>query len=127
MQGFFSNMLDIFSGAAPAVIIKGVLDNYIGMGCNYSFANGKTFKDYYQESIKNVSSGNEFLADASSFTSFQGGLWDFLKELKNAPFNEMFWEIIDDKPTIIFRPTPFNESDWNSLQSITIKETICFI
>ena len=122
IQGFFSTMLEVFSGAAPAVIIKGVLDNYIGMGCNYSFANGKTFKDYYQESIKNVSNGNEFLADATAFTSFQGGLWDFLKELKNAPFNEMFWEIINDRPTLIFRPTPFNKDNWNSLQSITIKD-----
>lgn len=123
IQGFFSTMIDIFSGGSPAVIIKGVLDNYIGMGCNYSFANGKTFKDYYQESIKSVSNGNEFLADATAFTSFQGGLWDFLKELKNAPFNEMFWEIIDDRPTLIFRPTPFNSSDWNKLQNITIKDT----
>lgn len=122
IQGFFSTMLEVFSGAAPAVIIKGVLDNYIGLGCNYSFANGKTFKDYYQESIKNVSNGNEFLADATAFTSFQGGLWDFLKELKNAPFNEMFWEIINDRPTIIFRPTPFNKDNWNSLQSVTIKD-----
>lgn len=122
MQGFFSSMLDIFSGAAPAIIIKGVLDHYIGMGCNYSFANGKTFKDYYQESIKNVSNGNEFLADATAFTSFQGGLWDFLKELKNAPFNELFWEVIDDRPTIIFRPTPFNKDNWDSLQNITIKD-----
>lgn len=122
IQGFFSTMLEVFSGAAPAVIIKGVLDNYIGMGCNYRFANGKTFKDYYQESIKNVSNGNEFLADATAFTSFQGGLWDFLKELKNAPFNEMFWEIINDRPTIIFRPTPFNKDNWNSLQSVTIKD-----
>lgn len=123
IQGFFSTMLEVFSGAAPAVIIKGVLDNYIGMGCNYSFANGKTFKDYYQESIKNVSNGNEFLADATAFTSFQGGLWDFLKELKNAPFNEMFWEIINDRPTIIFRPTPFNKDNWNSLQCVTIKDS----
>lgn len=123
IQGFFSTMLEVFSGAAPAVIIKGVLDNYIGMGCNYSFANGKTFKDYYQESIKNVSNGNEFLADATAFTSFQGGLWDFLKELKNAPFNEMFWEIINDRPTIIFRPTPFNKDNWNSLQCVTINDS----
>ena len=121
--GFFSNMLSVIQNATPAVAIKGVLDNYIGMGCNYSFANGKTFKNYYQESIKDTSNGKEFLADATTFTSFQGGLWDFLKELKNAPFNEMFWEIINDRPTFLFRPTPFNPSDWNNLQLITIKDS----
>lgn len=121
-MGFFGTMLDVFAGGSPAVVIKGVLDNYIGMGCNYGFANNKSFKDYYQESIKDTSNGNEHLADPTAFNSYQGGLWDFLKELKNAPFNELFWEIINDKPTIIFRPTPFNKDNWNSLQNIIVKD-----
>lgn len=122
VQGFFSNMIEIFSGASPATIIKGVLDHYLESGCSYRFANDKTFSDYCQQSIKTTLNGNEFLADATAFTSFQGGLWDFLKELKNAPFNELFWEIMEDKPTIIFRPTPFNEDTWNELQTYTVKD-----
>ena len=122
IMGFMADQIDIFTGGSPGQIITGVLDNYLGKGCNYTFGNGKKFMDYYQQSIKSNSNNYEFLADTSSFLTYQGSLWDYLKELKNAPFNELFWEIVNKRPTLVFRPTPFNEEDWVKLLRITIKD-----
>ena len=122
IMGFMADQIDIFTGGSPGQIITGVLDNYLGKGCNYTFGNGKKFMDYYQQSIKSNSNNYEFLADTSSFLTYQGSLWDYIKELKNAPFNELFWEIVNKRPTLVFRPTPFNEEDWVKLLRITIKD-----
>ena len=122
IMGFMADQINVFTGGSPGQIITGVLENYLGKGCNYTFGNNKKFMDYYQQSIKSNSNSYEFLADTSSFLSYQGSLWDYIKELKNAPFNELFWEIVNDRPTLVFRPTPFNEEDWVKLLRITIKD-----
>lgn len=120
--GFMADQIDTFSGGTPAAIIQESLKMFVGKGCNYRFANGKRFTDYYQTSIKSNSKNYEFLADNSSMLSFQGNLWEYLKELKNSPFNEMFWEVVEDKPTLVFRPTPFNEDQWTKLYRTTVKD-----
>lgn len=119
--GFMSNSIDSFSGCPPATVANGIIDFFIGKGCDYSFANGKSYTSYFRKSFK-VSNSNEKLTDSTSFLSYQGSLWNLLKEVNNAPFNEMFWEICDDNPTLVFRPTPFNETDWCNLERVTIKD-----
>lgn len=119
--GFMSESMDTFAGCPPATVAQGIINFFIGKGCNYSFANGKSYTDYYSGSFK-TGNGNEKLADATSFLSYQGSLWNLIKEVANAPFNEMFWEVISGKPTLVFRPTPFNEKDWCNLNRITIKD-----
>lgn len=120
--GFMSNSLDALANGSPAELTRSVIDFYIGKGCNYKFSNGKTYKDYYQQTITGRDDNYEQLADTSTFLSYQGTLNNFLKELRNAPFNEFFWEIYNNKPTFIFRPTPFNEPQWTSLRRVQIKD-----
>ena len=119
--GFMSNSIDSFSGCPPATVANGIIDFFVGKGCNYTFANGKSYMSYFKRNFK-ISNANEKLTDSTSFLSYQGSLWNLLKEVNNAPFNEMFWEIYNDNPTLVFRPTPFNETDWSSLERITIKD-----
>lgn len=120
--GFMSNSLDALANGSPAELVKSVIDFYIGKGCNYKFSNNKSYMDYYHQTITGRDDNYEQLADTSTFLSYQGTLNNFLKELRNAPFNEFFWEIYDNRPTFIFRPTPFNEPEWTSLHRIEIKD-----
>jgi len=121
-QGFMIDQVSTFSNGCPSDIISEVLRVYIGKGCDYNFANKQKFTSYYQASLKDNSKNYEFLSDTSSFLSYQGSLWEFIKELKNAPFNELFWEIVNDRPTLVFRPTPFNKAEWDKLPKITVKD-----
>lgn len=120
--GFMSNSLDALANGSPAELTKSVIDFYLGKGCNYKFSNGKTYMDYYQQTITGRDDNYEQLADTSTFLSYQGTMNNFLKELRNAPFNEFFWEIYNNRPTFIFRPTPFNEPEWTKLHRIEIKD-----
>lgn len=120
--GFMSNSLDALANGSPAELTRSVIDFYIGKGCNYKFSNGKSYMDYYQQTITGRDDDYEQLADTSTFLSYQGTLNNFLKELRNAPFNEFFWEVYNNRPTFIFRPTPFNEPEWTSLHRIEIKD-----
>lgn len=120
--GFMGNMTDIFTGKSPAAILNGVLGHYLREGCNYQFANGKSYLDYYQQYLTDNVNNNEILENSMSFLDYQGSLWELLKEVKNAPFNELFWEIYNDKPTLVLRPTPFNELDWSKLEITEIDD-----
>lgn len=105
----------------PAKVVELILDNYMNTGFNYTFSDGGRYVDYFQKHLK-YGNNNDKLYDTTAFVSYSGNLWNLLKEFKDAPFNEMFWEVVNDKPTFIFRPTPFNESDWNNLLRIEIKD-----
>lgn len=120
--GFMSNSLDALAQGSPSELTKSVIDFYIGKGCNYKFSNGKNYMDYYQQTITGRDDNYEQLADTTTFLSYQGTLNNFLKELRNAPFNESYWEIYNNRPTYIFRPTPFNETEWTDLFRIEIKD-----
>lgn len=117
--GFFANLMQI-AGCSSYQAIKIVLDSYIGKAIQYSFANGKVFKDYFKYSGNEHT--NEKLMDYTSYTSYSGSLWNFIKELSNAPFNETYWEIKNHKPNMIHRKTPFNKKEWTSLTRIIIKD-----
>lgn len=114
-------LLESITSQPPATVCKLVTEAYIGKGCNYHFSNGKSYMSYYQPSFK-VGSSDDKLTDTNSFLTYEGSLWNLLKEVKNAPFNEMFWEVINERPSLIFRPTPFNENDWTKLLRITIRD-----
>lgn len=120
--GWMGDMVMEFAEQSPVAIIKMILQHYLTQGCDYHFANGTTFLSYYQQFLIENTERPERLDSTVSFLDYQGSLWQLLKEVKNAPFNEMFWEVYNDKPTLIVRPTPFNQSDWNKLQRIQIKD-----
>lgn len=117
--GFFAGLLDLVDCDSYDAI-KAVIDSYVGKAIKYSFGNGKLFENYF------VYSGNhhsyEKLVDYTSYTSYNGSLWNFIKELGNAPFNETYWEVVNNKPNLVHRRTPFNKKDWLLLPRITIKD-----
>lgn len=114
--------IDGIGGKPPATVINTLLEFCLGLGCDYNFSNGKKFTNYLNKEFSG-SSTDDKLTDVTSITSYSGSLWNLMKELKDAPFNEMFWEVHDDKPTLIFRSTPFEEADWTKLPRLTIKDS----
>lgn len=121
-QGFWAGMLNSFSGASPAKIVAAVVKEYVTKGCEYNFADGTKYTDWWRQMITEPKVNYDRMANMTSFLTYQGSLWECLKELKNAPFNEMYWEVVDGKPTFIFRPTPFNERDWCNLSRTVIPD-----
>lgn len=117
--GFFTTLTSLAKCSSKDAI-ELVIKAYLGKGMNYHFGDGKSLKDHFV--YKGEEHKGEKLMDYSSFTSFHGSLWNFIKELSNQPFNETFWEVIDDKPTMIHRPTPFNKEPWINLNRILIKD-----
>lgn len=97
-------------------LITTYVDNYI----NYSFADGTTLYKRLQLSLS--SNPTYTVLDVSSILNYQGSLWNLMKEIQNAPFNEMFFEIKNDNPVIIMRETPFNENTWANIESTTVRD-----
>lgn len=121
--GFFKGQDLVLGPNSPSQLIKTAIDYYIDKGIDLKFANGKSFKDYFNAIyLENSRQREESIGNPYNSFEFQGSLWAYLKELRNAPFNELFWEIIDNKPTLISRPTPFNPGDWTSLPLIKVEE-----
>lgn len=117
--GFFAN-LSLLSGCDSYNAIQLVLDSYVGKAIKYSFGNDLNFDDYFQYSGN--THNNEVFVDYESYTTYAGSLWNFIKEISNSPFNETYWEIVDEKPNMIHRRTPFNKSDWIALPRTTIQD-----
>ena len=121
--GFYQGQDFVAGPNSPSQLIKTAVDNYINRGINLEFANGKSFKDYFNAIyLDSPRQREESIGNPYNSYEFQGSLWSYLKELRNAPFNELFWEIVDNKPTLISRPTPFNPRDWNNLRIFKIDE-----
>lgn len=121
--GWMGEMATSFTDKSPVQIIQMILQHYLTNGCDYNFANGTSFLSYYQQYLIENTERPERLDTTVSFLDYQGSLWQLLKEVKNAPFNEMFWEVYNDRPTLVVRPTPFNQNNWNSLERIQIKDS----
>lgn len=113
--GFFEGQSEGISETTPARLIKTVFEYYLDNGINSNFANGKSFKDMIGTIFQENPEEDVTLGNVMGYYDYQGGLWDYIKELRNAPFYEAFWEIIDDKPTFFVRPTPFNPDNWTKL------------
>ena len=117
--GWFSGLTQLHSCSSYNAI-KITVDSFVGKAMKYNFGDGKSLKDYFVYNGKERQ--HEILMDFTQFTSFNGSLWNFIKELANAPFNETYWEVINGKPTMVHRPTPFNKEDWIKLNRITVKD-----
>ena len=121
MVGFYVGQDAVRGQNSPSKLIKIAIEYYLEKGIDLKFANGKSFKDYYKGIyLENKRQKEESIGNPYNSYEYQGSLWEYLKELRNAPYNELFWEIIDDKPTLISRPTPFNPTDWTSLSLIKV-------
>lgn len=101
-------------GCTANEAIDKVISNYAGNYINYTFADKTNLLNRIHLSL--TANPNYKILDVSGLLNYQGSMWQLLKEIQNAPFNELFWEI-DDKefPTLYLRPTPFNKDKWNNL------------
>lgn len=123
VAGFFEGQTAGFGQCTPATAIETVLKYYMDKGIDMGFANGKRWKDYVSTRFEeNPNDKDESLGNVMNYYSYQGGLWDYIKELRNAPFYEVFWEVVSGKPTFIVRPTPFNPDNWKGLPIVQLDE-----
>ena len=118
--GFFEGLLDIATQDSYDVIAT-IINAYVGKSIKYNFSNKKSFKSYFR--FKGNRHKGESMLVPKAYTSYNGSLWNFIKEVSNAPFDETYWEIKDNLPTLTHRRTPFNKGDWTKLKRTTIKDT----
>lgn len=105
----------------PGQAISIILDHYLtekGLYYNYGDFTLKTLM------ARNLGNTTKYkLVDVSNLVRFEGSLWNFFQTLADQPFNELFWEIQNGKPTLICRKTPFNQTEWNALELVEIPLT----
>lgn len=120
--GFFPGQRDVLTQNSPAKVIETAYNYYTQKGIDINFANGESFKSLAQTIFKeNEEDKESCIGDEQFYINYQGGLWEYLKELRNAPFYEIYWEVMDDKPTLMVRPTPFNPEEWDKLETSTVE------
>lgn len=121
--GFFPNQMEVLTRNSPAKVIETAYNYYTQKGIDINFANGESFNSLTQTIFKeNEEDKESCIGDEEFYIHYQGGLWEYLKELRNAPFYEIYWEVMDDKPTLMVRPTPFNPEDWDKLDTSTVED-----
>lgn len=118
-----------FSTMSSAQIIQQLFDHFINKYTNYTFNNGKTLIDLLK--LKLSSRNGESMPNSeTTFNNYQGSMYSFFKELIDEPFDQMFFEVYDGKPTFTVRETPFNENLWKALplhevsEDLVVKETL---
>lgn len=119
--GFFKNFQNIVRKSS-AEVIELTYKAFMGQGLSYKFANGKTLDSMsLYVPTKNLL---EHAGDDTAWSNYNGSLWNFIKKVSNAPFNETFWEINNStqKAELIHRPTPFDEKDWKALKEFKIED-----
>lgn len=119
--GFFGELTSI-QGTNSEEAIRLVIKSYVDSeAIKYKFGTGSTsFKSYFVYDSSGRSDEN--LVSYESYTSYNGSLWNFIKELGNAPFDETYWEVLNNKPTLKHRKTPFNKADWIKLPYTIIQD-----
>ena len=62
--------------------------------------------------------------DPVKFMQYSGSLASMIRDLSNAPFNEIYWTHEDNgKATLHYRQTPFEEDDWKNLASVHVDDS----
>jgi cell wall-associated NlpC family hydrolase len=105
-------------GCAANEAIDKLINAYAGAYIDYNFSDNSSLLKKIQ--LKLSARPDYTLLDVSSLLNYQGSLWQLMKEIQNAPFNELFWEVIDDIPTLCLRPTPFSKELWEQLSTTDI-------
>ena len=100
--------------------IQYVFERFVGRIIRFHFYNGKGIRDYVE--YDGTPHDYEILQDFVTYSQYSGSLWNFFKELTNAPFNETFWEIRDGKAVLFHRPSPFDPEPWGKLKRIVIRD-----
>lgn len=109
-----------FNGVPSSQIVQQVMEKIVFQYMNYTFSTGATFKDLIDMNL--TSRAGEATANDQTFNNFQGSILSFLQQIIDDPWNELFWEVYDGVPTLVERPTPFNQSEWNALPLHTVTD-----
>lgn len=68
---------------------------------------GSSDGETHVSSIKEFADNWVFAVADGRYLTHQGDLWSLLELLANRPFCELYFDSILNKPTLVFRPTPF--------------------
>lgn len=102
-------------------IIKNIMTYLADKFIQFKFSDGSTLFDVVGYNLKSRED-IKMLSSIMSFSNYMGNMWQFMLEVSDEPFNELFWETEGGKEVLYLRPTPFNEKDWKSLDSISIDD-----
>jgi cell wall-associated NlpC family hydrolase len=106
-----------FSGRSAAEIANELMTRFVYTHMNYTFEGGQTITDYFTHNFDSWTE-DESLADATPFINYEGSMRQFLEDITQRPFNELFFDYTDDGRCVaIMRKTPFDPEQWNSLPS----------
>ena len=108
------------AGATVDQVLRSVWDTIARPFINYKWSNSSSYFDKVATIF--LSKPKMVLLDDSNLLNYQGSLWSFFKEVSEEPFYETFWEVIEDVPTFISRPTPFNKDTWSDLKTYDITD-----
>lgn len=117
--GYLGQEVSLEGCAANAALDK-LINAYAGAYIDYNFFDNTTLKQRIQ--LKLNARPDYTLIAMSNLLNYQGSLWQLMKEIQNAPFNEMFFDVEDDKETLYLRPTPFSETPWKALSLFEIMD-----
>lgn len=118
--GWLANNGINFAGVNADVIIQSVWDNLVKRFVNYKFADGRNLFDIAKTQLSARTGAK--LSNDMGLINWQGSLWAFVKQVTDEPFNEIFWETDGQYPILKVRPTPFNKTEWNNLESYTLTD-----
>lgn len=85
---------------------------------DYQFSNGSSYSTIVNTQLSCIPEATAI--KMLNYAQYSGNYFNLLRELKGEPFHELFWEVYDSRPTMVFRPTPFDSDTWGSLPIKTI-------
>lgn len=127
-HGIFEKLTSIV-GQDSFNAIKIVWESYIGRGIQYTWGTGDNQRKLsdmvaYPEEPNLAHHADEKQLAPTAYMSYEGNLWNLIKEFSNFPWNETYWECYGGKANLIHRRTPFNPDDWKLLQQ---EPTFCTV
>lgn len=107
-------------GMTPKGILSALWENIAKKYVNYEWSSGKKLFDYIGYNITDRT--GMVMVDSASVINFQGSLWAFIREISENPWYEVFWEMYNNVPTMVCRPTPFSKDNWFTLPRTKITD-----
>ncbi|MBD1372588.1 M23 family metallopeptidase [Hazenella sp. IB182357] len=115
-MGWLSGAGVVFTGTTAKQQVEQIFDLFLGKRyLDYTFSNGAKIGEMIQRRISSRAGVAAIMPTDESFMSYQGTLYNLLKEIAEEPFHQLFFEVYDGKPTFVFRETPFNQAPWTGL------------
>lgn len=120
--GYLARSKGRVPGGRPEEVLSALLDTFFNDKYIFRFANGELLSNMIAREFE---ASVESLATLGlSALGMEGPLWQTLKRYCDAPWHELFMDIPNEKanphererPTLYFRPTPFDIERWEELK-----------